>query len=275
MILKYTNSQGKVFELISNGLYRVKTANFHSYAWTVQGVSQKYGIKVENFTKNPYEYNTTIVFKGADRVRKDAINRFHEAMAYDIIVKKPGKLQWREYYIECYITSSSTYPSEKSNQTINDLTILAPYPFWIQEISKTFAAKTQNFLLTSPSYPFDYPFDYELAGSGTALWDNNHYAPSHFKMIIYGPCVSPKVLVNGYPYQIFTELAATEYLIIDSRENTVIKYLTNGATENIYNSRQFEYSVFNKIPGGQVTVNWSGDFSFDIMLYLERSEPKW
>lgn len=275
MILKYTNSQGKVFELISNGLYRIKTANFHSYAWNVQGVPKKFGIKVENFTKDPYEYKMTVVFRGSDKVRKDTINLFHEAMAYDIIVKKPGKLQWGEYYIDCYITSTSTYPDEKSHQTINDLIILAPYPFWIQEISKLFIAKTQSFMLAGPSYAFDYPFDYELAGAGIESWDNKHYAPSHFKMTIYGPCVYPRVLVNGYPYQIFTELAATEYLIIDSRDNTVTKYLTNGETENIYNSRQFDYSVFNKIPGGQTTVNWSGDFSFEITLYLERSEPKW
>ena len=94
-------------------------------------------------------------------------------------------------------------------------------------------------------------------------------------MTIYGPCENPRILINGYPRQIFTSLESNEYLVIDSRDSTVIKHLANGTTVSVYNSRQFQPSIFEKIPSGLLSIDWTGLFGFDVTLFLERSEPKW
>lgn len=38
---------------------------------------------------------------------------------------------------------------------------------------------------------------------------------------------------------------------------------------------EHEYPLFAKIPPGSSTVSWSGDYGWEITLYIERSEPRW
>lgn len=93
-------------------------------------------------------------------------------------------------------------------------------------------------------------------------------------MRMYGPCTDPCVTINGHPYQIITTLESGEYLEVDSKAQTIIKYMENGTTSNLYNSRLFEYSVFKKIPCGESIINWNGTFGFELIVYMERSELK-
>ena len=94
-------------------------------------------------------------------------------------------------------------------------------------------------------------------------------------MTIYGAVDNPQVTVNDYAYQIMTSLESNEYMQIDSRNNTVLKYLANGVVQNVFDLRNKERSIFEPIPSGNLMVTWSGNFGFDITLFLERSEPVW
>ena len=103
----------------------------------------------------------------------------------------------------------------------------------------------------------------------------DHIIPSDFEMIVYGPCINPKVLINGYPYEILTTLEGNEYLILNTAEQTIMKYLSNGPADNLFNARGYDYSVFEKIPPGLINVNWSGDFGIDLYVFLKRKEAAW
>lgn len=87
--------------------------------------------------------------------------------------------------------------------------------------------------------------------------------------------MNPKVLINGYPYEVLTTLENNEYLIINSMEQTITKYLSNGATANLFDARGYDYSVFEKIPSGLISVSWSGDFGIDLYVFLKRKEAAW
>lgn len=275
MILKYTNSQGKEFDLLSSRLCRIKDANFHKYNWGYEGVSKQYGINVSRFTKAPYEYETTLVFKGSERERADALNALHEAAAHDVLNKTPGILQWGGYQLECYIISTDTYPDETNNRTLNEIVLFAPYPFWVKIFNKEFFRQEREESEATLGFAFDFPFDFVKEEAGNVNINVDHYTSSHFEMTIHGPCENPRIFVNDYPYQIHTELLSGEHLVIDSRKHSVTKHLIDGKTEDIYNSRNFEHSVFEKIPSGQLRFVWTGSFGFSLVLFLERSEPKW
>ena len=107
------------------------------------------------------------------------------------------------------------------------------------------------------------------------IWNVDHCAPCEFLMTVFGPAVDPRIVINGHPYQIYTTLDSNEYLQIDSRANTVVKYLANGIRQDIYDYRAKQESVFDPITPGNISVVWSGEFGFDITLYCERSEPRW
>ena len=124
-------------------------------------------------------------------------------------------------------------------------------------------------------FPEDFSFDFSPTKKGTAVWEVDHIIPSDFELIIYGPCVNPRILVNEYPYEVYVTLERNEYLIIDSRTNTVMRYLQNGTAQSAFNERSLENSVFKRIPEGLLNINWSGEFGFDLTLFLNRREPPW
>ena len=124
-------------------------------------------------------------------------------------------------------------------------------------------------------YEYDYQYDYTSQKIGTSDWYIDHYQPSEFEMTIFGPCVNPRILIDGYPYEVFDTLENNEYIVIDSRQNSVIKHLSNGTVQDLYDLRAKEESVFEPIPSGYLNLSWSGLFGFEITLYIERGEPRW
>ena len=273
MILTYTNSKGDTFDLLSNGL-RVKDGNFHNYAWQPQTVSALLGESVKGFGKKALHYSTTLAFRGSDQQRRADLNAFRAATETDIISMTPGKLQWQEDYIQCYIVASSTYPSDDTpTMTLDEVDIYAPYPFWFRDVKKSFFGQTASG--TFLDYPYDYDYDYYQGVIGYDIFISGHYAPSEFTMMIYGAAVNPMITIGGQVYGIYDTLAAGDYAEIDSRSHTVTKYASGGTKTNIFDLRTKAASIFNRMPAGDFGVSWSGAFGFDIILHEERSEPEW
>ena len=272
--LKYIASSGNEYNLKSDGI-RTKTANYHKWDWSANGTTLQYGLRVSDFSRKPATYETRLIMTGTYNQRKAMLESLHDDFELDVRNKKLGKIVWGDYYIDCYITASSTYPDENDLYTDNDVTIYCPHPFWIREETREFkpqeAPGEQPFL----DYEFDYEYDYFYGNPGIAIWQTNFPFASEFKMTVYGPVSDPRVLINGYPYQFFDTLEDTEYVVIDSRSNTITKHLANGANVNIFDMRNKTESIFEPISPGTLTFNWSGAFGFDLTLYEERSEPRW
>ena len=156
-----------------------------------------------------------------------------------------------------------------------ELTFIAPELAWVKEEKMTFPPQAEGAATDGIDFPFDFPFDFADARKGSATWEIDHVTASDFQMIVYGPCVNPRILVNDQAYEVFTTLESNEYMIIDSRDYTVYKYLANGTVQNLFDNRGLEQSIFEKIPSGLLRINWSGDFGFDLTLCLERREARW
>lgn len=210
---------------------------------------------------------------------KEAVDHLADVVQADVIDGKDGRLYTDTgFYLSCKIIGS-----EKTDWRMglpimfNTLTVLADKPVWIREETKEFFSQSE---VPAPEdgfldYEYDYEYDYTSQKIGTSDWYIDHYQPSEFKMIIFGACVNPRILINGYPYEVFDTLEAGEYLVIDSRKNTVMKFLANGTAKNIYDLRAKTQSIFEPIPSGNLDIVWSGVFGFEITLYIERGEPRW
>lgn len=271
----YQNSAGVNIDLNAGRPVRLKEANFHAYKWEYQGTRQQYGVDVARFEKDPAEYEVEIYFRGSKIRRAEQLEAFHEAATYDVINQAPGRLIWGEYYIECFVSESVTYPHEEdASVTVNEVTFFCPYPFWIREQVENFSADESEADTSGLDYPFDYSFDYAKAVINRQL-TVDHFIPSDFHMTIYGPCSSPAVTIGGYVYQVFVNLIAGEYLVIDSKEHTVRVYRSGGVVENAYNARLKGHSIFERIPPGSHSIALSSDFALSMIIYLERNEPIW
>ena len=272
MTVKYINSNNEEINLISFRT-RIKDAIFHSYSWGYEGVTQQFGTKISNFTKEPIEYDATIVFRGSIAQRKESLDNFLRTAEIDVINKTPGKLIAGGSYINGYVISSSTQPYDGADWTQKDVVFLCPYPFWITEHPYYFKA-SEILSTNNKRYPGRYAYRY-ANGLTNASITNEHYAECNFRLIIYGPCNNPAIYVGGYGYLFKIVLEEGEYLEVDSAAETVTKYMTSGIKVNAFNNRNFANSVFRPIQTGRQEVNWNGRFDFDLVLLEERSEPKW
>ena len=94
-------------------------------------------------------------------------------------------------------------------------------------------------------------------------------------MVVYGAAENPALAVGGHLYQVDAVLQANEFLTVDSVGKTVILTHTDGSTENLFNSRNRDSYIFEKIPPGVSLVSLDGCQKADITLLEERGEPEW
>lgn len=274
VLLKYVASSGNEYNLKGDSI-RTLTANYHKWNWGAEGTTLQFGMRVAHFTRAAAAYETTLLFYGSRAAVKKTIEDLHEDFELDVRNQTPGRIYWGDYYIECFISDSSTEPGENNVNPRNTVKMLCPHPFWIRESARSFMPQEAPAGETFLDYDYGYNYDYFYGNPGIAIWQSDFPFASEFRMTIFGPVSNPRVLVNGYPYQVNDTLNAGEYLVIDSLANTVIKVLPNGQQVNDFDLRDKVNSVFEQIPGGNLTLNWSGAFGFDLTLYQERSEPRW
>lgn len=275
----YESSNGKRFDLKADPI-KIKNANFHNYMWTREIVPMRYGERVQHFSKDSQEYETTLYLRGSLSQVKQILYELHNEFESDIIKQTPGKIWWHNSYIPCFITASSTYPHENDVWVCNEITIYCPSPFWIEEKSFSFYPIEEQ-----TSYPYldfntDFSYDYSYKPRAVLPIETGHYAPSSFRMIIHGPCSNPNIIIGGNVYNVNVTIPTGGYLVIDSRQETQIGYQVylvneNGEISNVFDNRNPDYSILERIPGGTVDLTYPRTYGIDLTLYLERSEPSW
>lgn len=275
--IKYVCSNGEEYNLIGDKM-RATSGYFHAYEWIPNTTEKEMGVAVNSFTKEPVVYDITLTVRGKEFERKQFLNKLTNAFEYDVVNLSPGRIYYGKYYIDGYIKKSRNEVSgENNSRTDCKIEIYCPYPFWSMEQEQSFYPDSANkgeaygFL----EYPYDYPYDYSRKSAGTQNWFIDHFRDNNFEIVIYGPCADPRIIINDYPYQIYETLENGEYILIKSRDKTITKHLGNGTIQNIFAKRAKDKSVFSLIPSGMLTLNWSGEFGFDIKVYKERSVPEW
>jgi hypothetical protein len=270
--ITYIASSGNRYNLTANGVLH-RTANYYSWTWDVVGTNLQYGVRVSDFSRKPAEYDAEIIVYGTPAERRRFLTMFHYDIENDIRKKKPGRLVWGDYYIDCYIRQSQTNPTETWRYLSNTIHIYAPYPFWVQEKQITLPTSNEQsseFL----DFPINFPFDFTAPTIGEMTIKSDFPFDSEFRMIIYGLAVNPRITINGYSYVLYTTIPDGAYVIVDSRTHTITQYNTDGTQSNMFNYRNKTDSIFAKIPGGNLRIAWDATFGADITIFQEKSEPE-
>lgn len=272
----YENNQGKKLDLL-HFPYRIQTGDLFDYEWEYTTSTTARNGKLTKFTRGISTKEIVLGIMGNTKEEYHRnINTFYEVVDSDVLNMTPGRLWFGSYYLPCYILKSKKEEWESDIEVMdNTITIVTDHPFWCQEKKYTYrkydgTPEQYEYL----DYPYDYPYDLAPRSAAEYLL-NEHYAASNFKLVIYGPAESPRIEINRHLYEISTTLTDYEYIVLDSRNRTIYQVNRLGGIKNIYNSRNKENDVFQKIPAGRNLVNWNRKFGFDVTLYEERSEPKW
>lgn len=194
----------------------------------------------------------------------------------DIIDHTPGRLYIGDQYLSCYISGDiKTDAFMGVPIQVKNLTVVTDHPFWITDKKYEFKKGVEGKGVGYLDFPFDTPFDLMGDEKGTGSITIEHYAACDFLLTIYGPCLNPRIVIGDNLYEVRTKLDGGEYLLIDSREGTVFRVRTNGTKVNEFDNRVTSpNSPFEKIQPRYNLVSWDGSFGFDLLLFIERSEPK-
>lgn len=269
--IKYIASSGREYNLSANGFLH-RSADYYSWKWGVVGTEQKHGVRVSDFSRQPAEYDVELVIYGTSEIRRKTLSALHNDFENDMRRKKPGRIIWGDYYIDCFITQSKSAPMDRWDYISNTVHIYAPYPFWVQESKVTLPVSEEpegSFL----DFPFDFPFDFTAPAVGTKIVTSDFPFDAEFQMIIYGLAVNPRITINGYSYVLYATIPQGAYVIIDSKTHSITQYNIDGTQSNMFNYRNKTDSIFQKIPGGNLEITWDASFGADITIYNEKSEP--
>lgn len=269
--MKYVNTTGETIELGHSGMY-VNYSDVRDYSWNYVAKSNK----IKRFEKEIVKKELPIVIKMRNREEMIAArDRLYEVIDKDVAKVKHGRLYVGEYYLECYLIGCKNADYLLTSSIKTTLTLITDRAKWIREIKSSYAtggqpAETETYM----DFAYDYAYDYS-SSSGWAVFENPGYAPADFELTIHGPCENPEVLIAGHSYLVNCELLTGEYLKINSITRKIYKVCVNGEQVNQFALRSRDSYIFEKIPAGDCVVAWDGSFGFDIVLYEERSEPRW
>lgn len=281
MDIRFVNHNGEQVDLM-NGAYKIEDSSLFAHSWDYDSDNAAigYGGTIRKFRKGIQTKDITIHIESVGMESyKQAYDHLMEIIDMDVIDEVPGRIYIDDSYMRCYITEGDpSYFVPGLDMCTYNFKLASPYPFWITECKRSFqkiingSGESEEFL----DYEHDYGYDYTMPYGGDVIWQVDHYAPCEYEMIIYGPCVDPRVVINGHIYQVYATLDKNDYLKINSRENSVVQYLVNGTQRDLYDYRvKITGSLFDPITPGNVRVVWSGEFGFDLTLFCERSEPRW
>ena len=286
--ISYTASDGTEFDLMAKGFRRISQGAFHDWKWAPDTTARQYGVRINKMQKKALEYEAKIMFQGTANERRKALNSFHSAIDMDCFNQTPGTLRWGNSYIRSYVTESSVEPDkDRPDRTINKVKFYCPVPFWYTEQTISIAPVSDHTALDTDkayidtegeNFGYGYPYSYKVELAAPHM-DINHYAPSDFRLIVYGPAVNPTINIAGNQYKVNYSVEDGQVLIIDSRSTQPWDrrvYLVAGQTViNVFDYRDPAGSILKKIPPGDIAIGYARTYGIELTVYKERSEPEW
>lgn len=274
----YLNGAGKKLDL-TRIPYLMETGDLLDFDWQYNSTTNhnSFGGKISGFTKAIASKTISMsIFAWSEAAYKQAMNELVDAIEYDLIRVSPGKLYVNGNYLRCYITAGKFEDWESPVDFINlELTITTEYPMWITEREWNFTPGSAS-VKNGKRYPGRYPYRY-ASGAASGIINQPSNSPAHFQLIMHGPVADPQCQIDGKTYGVVdTILGDDDYVVIDSDQNTVTLYSADGTSQNIYNKRtRGGNSVFQRLPSGVLDVHWAGGFLLSIVVFEERSVPRW
>jgi phage-related protein len=269
--LKYKNHRNEVFEFGKDGIF-VDTNDLHDYEWSVTQKNNRVSA-LEHAVRT--KSLPIVIICETEEEGIAARNKLHEVVEKDVLAMQHGRIIIGDYYFRCFVTKSQKKDYLLTNRHMHvTLTLTSDFPFWVKETTIPFGSvenvPTDGFL----DYSMDFPFDYMVDVHGTQL-NNTGFVGSNFRLVVYGECNNPTINIAGHTYQVNCAVGSGEFLTIDSSTKKIYLTSKTGMVTNKFNDRSRDSYIFEKIPAGANVVSWNGDFSFDVVLLEERSEPKW
>lgn len=159
--------------------------------------------------------------------------------------------------------------------------LLSPRPYWVRHELHQFVPSSASPISDywGGDYPLGYPYGYPVPGFQYTI-DTDTFGAAEFVWRVYGAAVNPYIIIDGNRYEVDVTVPTGSYLEVDTQERTIDLVNQKGERMSCLNSRvrggegSGTY-VFKRIPTGRHYINSAENLAFDIIVYNERTQPKW
>ena len=268
MELYYLNSEREKLDFTKPPYAPRDISELLDYEWGYESE----GSGITGFTKEIAELSLVInVFADDEETYLKACDRLFTITEKDVIKNAKGRLYYNGQYVLCNLIGSTKKDwCMGVDFHLCYMRLITDRSVWIKE--KEYIFKYSNITSTNnKSYPLKYPYRY-ANGMKIVNVQNDAIDSAHFMLRFYGPAVNPMITIAGNPYTVHAVVEAGEYIEINSLKKTVIKKMITGTEVNLFHYKG--KNLFRKILPGQHVVQ-CGNFDFDLILFEERSEPRW
>lgn len=258
MIIRYVNNFG---ELVNLNEYPYKMLISDIFDYDHEIISNEN--KIIGFTSEFISDRTVSVdvHRTKEKTAFQLVNALTDIFQKDILAGVPGRLYIDSWYLRCF------FKGREMNRWDTAVIISLEYEVcfekmaWIKEVSYYAPPVDIDGLLEINTVP--------------ASLENPHYTECDFLLKAYGPFDELFFYVNDNQYRIVTSCKDGEYLLLDTRDETIVKVDSSGNKTNAYASQVFTLDNFKKIPAGSNSIRYKRNYAIEITLFQERSEPKW
>lgn len=268
----YLNNFGEKISFGQDGIFAAYN-DLRDYQWSYESNNNV----ITSFTRGIVTKKLPVLFLSSSGEKtRQARNKAYEVIDKDVIAGKKGRLFVNGYYMECWLIglSNSEYlNSERYLRT--EFSVVTDKPEWIKSTALSFKPSSNYISDSDVDFEFDFPIDLQVTPYSTNTLVNPYAFSSQFILNIYGPCSNPQITIGNYTYLFNCELNEGERLEVNSQTRKIYKYTAQGNSENYFNCRNKNQSVFEPIPSGNQLIHWNNEFSFDIVIVQQRSEPEW
>ncbi len=270
---RFRNSSGVFYDFLNKPYYISSLKPFFAYDWqpvevsnAISGYNRK-GIFQKQIELNILSDNRSNAAEQAEIIFAEFEN--------DVIAGKYSRIYVNDYYLECNITARELINRVGRTQTYL-LTVTTDRMKWVKEL-QTITFTQNSVILESDEYedteiPFGVPFGFPNPNESKEF-TNSALTPCNFRLKIFGSCSDPAISIAGHTYSASIALEPEEALVIDSAAATLTK-LSGASSINCFSARSSESNIFEKIPPGVCSVEWSDISKFQLTLIEERSAPK-
>lgn len=239
----------------------------HSWSRTITSKS------IRGLTLNSREIDVTV------RLTDEKANELRRVADADVSAKLPGTIivdgEWK---MRCYIVASKTKEVYWDWLELSLTLALVDSYWWRRKKQHFVAGLTEDGL----DYPHDHEYDFSFQiGEGRITVDSLIGALPLVRF--YGPCTNPYVTIGGNRYEVDANVPSGSTATIDATtaKPTVVLSDAFGNKQSIFALAVRDGGLnggsyaFQPLPGGALTVTWSGSFAFDVEWVEKDTEPPW
>lgn len=271
--LTYTSGTGgETVDLLASRMHAGETDEVRRREWgyTISTHSLK-GVK-----RTPAERKLKVL--SSSRAESDMARRVFDR---DVQNGTPGILSINGWSQRCLVTKT-TPDIGYLGAAVEELTVVLLDGCWTRLVTREYRPRT-----AAGGYGWlDLPtgFDFDLGPSlPTSDVTVDCTVRPNVRLVLYGPCVNPYVIVGGNRYAVNRTIAEGERIEVDGRYKTIVQVMSDGTRVSCFadgvrtGGEGGGSYIFERLPVSQypIAVSWDNSFGFDLCWYEEESMVPW